>query len=140
MKPKFRIAALAVAISFVIVISLVLTFKNHPQENVETQQVEQVDNTKELRQQKRERLAQLARDRGGLPIEQALGAAQTERQREFLKKDMGYQVQSDEDSRREVLERLSEVEGQLNSENDPKKVALLEKQVEMLEVIAKRFE
>jgi len=85
------------------------------------------------------RLAELAKERGGLPIDQALREVTTQAAKDFIQKDMAYQRQTRAEAANEAQARLSEVKSQLSGSTDEKKVAALLKQAEMLEELAERL-
>jgi len=85
-------------------------------------------------------LAELARKRGGLPIDQAMRQAATAEAKEFIRKDMAYQRQTRAGATEEARVRLGEVRSQLAKESDEKKKAVLEKQASMLEELIANLE
>jgi flagellar basal body-associated protein FliL len=85
-------------------------------------------------------LAKLAKERGGLPIDQALKEAKTPEAKAFLERDMAYQRQTRAQAADEARSRLTEIRQQLARSTDEKTTATLKKQVEMLEMLVAELE
>jgi len=87
-----------------------------------------------------ENLRRLREQRGGSPIEYAIGVAKTQEQRELLQMELGFMSQTREGALEEANRELAEVEDLLEASGDDSEKARLEARQRVIEKVIKQLE